>query len=90
MAWRYSWHNFPGGTDCYKTAVMHARMLAQRHSIPILLLYHGEQSGLPRNKTADMRKVSHYVRVNGNSNFAMTPDKFYQEPNGAKGLTWTK
>lgn len=88
MGFRYTWHNFPGGTDCYKSALMHARMLARQYHVPILLLYRGKQSGPPRNKSADMRKVSHYVKVDGSSNFAMTPDGFYQEPNGAKGLTW--
>jgi hypothetical protein len=89
MGWTYTWHNNPGGTNCYKSAVMHARMLAERHKVPILLLYHGKKSGHPRNKTADPRRVSQYIKVNGDSDFAMTPDGFYQEPMGAKGLTWT-
>jgi hypothetical protein len=90
MAWRYTWRNFDGGTDCYKSAVMHARMLAQKKGIPILIVYNGKQSGRPRNMTADPRKVSHYVLPNGDSDFAKTPDGFYVEPMGCKGLTWTE
>lgn len=89
MAWTYSFHNQQGGTNCYKAAVQHARMLARKLNIAILVLFHGKQTGLPRNKTADPRRVSFYVRPNGDFNFAKTPDDCYIEPMGAKNITWT-
>lgn len=76
-------------TNCYHHAVQHARMLAAKQSKAILVLYTGPKRGQgPRNKTADMRRVSFYITKDGRQDFAESPDGFFIEPDGAKGHTW--
>jgi hypothetical protein len=87
-AYTYTLHHHGYATNCYHSAVQFARRVAQQKKKAILVLYHGRQTGHPRNKTADMRKVSFFVRPDGSYDFAKTGDGFFVEPMGAKGITW--
>ena len=84
----YSLHQHGYGTSCFSSIVQFARRVAEQQKKPILVLYHGRQSGQHRNKTADMRKVSFFVRADGSYDYAKTGDGFFMEPMGAKGITW--
>jgi len=87
----YTWHNQPGGTNCYQGALNHARALAARMGKAILVIYHGQQTKHPRNKTADMRRVSFFVKPDGDLNFAKINEgnfEWFVEPEGTRGITW--
>lgn len=84
----YSLHRNGYETSCYNSIVQFARRVAEKQKKPILVIYHGRQTGKLRNKTADMRKVSFFVQPDGSYNYAQTGDGHFMEPMAAKGITW--
>lgn len=87
----YTWKGSPGGTNCYQGALNHARAVSHRSGKACLVIYHGKQTGQPRNKTADPRKVSFFVKPNGDLDFAKQCEgnfEWWVEPEGTKGITW--